>query len=298
MFFDYNGSTDWQTDWINGYFDIHRNSAMMSLIPSCAAAFRAGSISKAHQTLLLRSTADDVLLEPKVNPGPWSGPDIIPNTLPLQHGVRTESLAADASNIASLPPAPVAPYISDTGEITWDPGGLLSVHSGKFIGATGFLMNFKNKSFGDLTLVDASDIATFTWVSLTDSVLSRSSRSLFTLSTKAQNTGMLWDGITSVHDKWGTGPTTMYPVEVLVKLKINADSIFVHPLGQTGAEAGSGVTYLPSGTNVFAIPFSGLQDHTPWFGIEAFGHGVVEEVRVDADELPELRLDAELSEPV
>jgi hypothetical protein len=176
MFFDYNGSTDWQSDRIDGYFDIHRNSAMMSLLPSCAAAYRSGSIAKAMQTLLLRSTADDVLLEPKVNPGAWAGPDIIPNTLPLQHGIRTESLTADASNIASMPPAPAAPYISDTGQLTWDPAGLMSVNTERFVGATGFLMNFKNKNLGDLTLVDASDVATFTWVSLTDSGLSRSAR--------------------------------------------------------------------------------------------------------------------------
>jgi hypothetical protein len=286
MFFDYNGSTDWQTDWINGYFDIHRNSAMMSLIPSCAAAFRSGGISKARQVLMLRSTTDDVLLEPKVNPGPWSGPDIIPNALPLQHGIRTESLAADASNISSMPPAPVAPYISDTGEITWDPNGLFSVNSGKFVGATGFLMNFKNRVLGDLTLVDASDVATFTWISLTDSVLSRSGLSLFTLSTKAQNSGMVWDGTTTVHDKWGAAPTTIYPVEIRVELKINADSIIVYSLSPTGGQRDAGVRYLPSGSNTFTVLFSSLAEHTPWFGVKAFGHGVVGQVPAETNPLP------------
>jgi hypothetical protein len=286
MFFDYNGTTDWQTDWINGYFDIHRNSAMMSLIPSCAAAFRSGGIAKARQVLMLRSTADDVLLEPKVNPGPWSGPDIIPNTLPLQHGIRTESLAADASNISSMPPAPAPPYISDTGEITWDPDGLFSVNSEKFVGATGFLMNFKNKVLGDLTLVDASDVSTFTWISLTDSVLSRSGLSLFTLSTKAQNSGMVWDGITSVHDKWGTAPTTMYPVEVLLKLRVNADSIVVYSLSPTGAQQGAGVRHTPTEPNSFTILFSGRTEHTPWFGIETFGHGVPGQVQTETNPLP------------
>ncbi len=286
MLFDYNGSADWQTDWINGYFDIHRNSAMMSLMPSCAAAFRNGSIAKARQTLLLRSTADDVLLEPKENGGGWGGPDIIPTTLPLQHGIRTESLAADASNTSSLPPAPAAPYVTDTGEITWDPGGLLTVSSPRFVGATGFLMNYKNKVLGDITLVDASDVATCTWVSLTDSVLSRSARSLFTLSTKAQNSGMVWDGIVTVHDKWGSAPTTMYPVEVLVKLRINADSIVVYPLSPTGAEGDTGVTYTPTDSNTFTVLFSGLNGHTPWFGIKAIGHGVPGQVPTETEPIP------------
>jgi hypothetical protein len=286
MFFDYNGSTDWQTDWINGYFDIHRNSAMMSLFPSCAAAFRNGTIAKARQTLFLRSTADDVLLQPKTDASGWLGPDIIPYTLPLQYGIRTESLAADASNIVSLPPAPPAPYVSDTGEIVWDPNGILSVSSARFVGATGFLMNFKNKNLGDLTLVDASDVATFTWISLTDSVLSRSARSLFTLSSKAQNTGMVWDGTTSVHDRWGSAPTTMYPVEVLAKLRINADSIVVHSLSPTGAAEDTGVSYPPSDSNTFTVLFSSLTSHTPWFGIQAFGHGEPGQVPTEPEPLP------------
>jgi hypothetical protein len=286
MFFDYNGSTDWQTDWINGYFDIHRNSAMMSLFPSCAAAFRNGSIAKARQTLYLRSTTDDVLLQPKTDASGWLGPDIIPYTLPLRHGIRTESLTADASDISTLPPAPTAPYVTDTGEILWDPTGILSVSSARIVGATGFLMNFKNKSLGDLTLVDASDVATFTWVSLTDSVLSRSARSLFTLSSKAQNTGMVWDGTTTVHDKWGSAPTTMYPVEVLVKLRINADSIVVYSLSPTGAEGDTGVTYTPTDSNTFTVMFSGLAEHTPWFGIKAFGHGVPGQVPAESGALP------------
>ncbi len=238
------------------------------------------------QTLLSRWTTDDVLLEPKANKGGWGGPDLIPRTLPLQHGIRTESLAADASNVGSFPPGPTAPYISDTGEITWDPSGLLSVGSAKFVGATGFLMNFKNKAIGDLTLLDASDVATFIWASLTDSVLSRSARSLFTLSTKAQNSGMVWDGTSTVHNNWGAAPTEVYPVEVLVKLRINADSIVVRPLSPTGAALDSGVTYMPTDSNTFTVLFSSLTEHTPWFGIKAFGHGLAGQVPTEAEPLP------------
>ena len=41
MFFDYNGGRDWTTNRIDGFFSLHRNTAMMALMPSCALAFRA-----------------------------------------------------------------------------------------------------------------------------------------------------------------------------------------------------------------------------------------------------------------
>ena len=43
MIFDYNGGTDWETDMVSGFFDIHRNTALMSLMPSLALAYRNAS---------------------------------------------------------------------------------------------------------------------------------------------------------------------------------------------------------------------------------------------------------------
>jgi hypothetical protein len=97
---------------------------------------------------------------------------------------------------------------------------------------------------------------------------------------------MIWDGTTTVHDKWGTAPTTMFPVEIQVKLNVNADSITVYSLTGTGAEKDAGVTYFPTDSNTFTVLFSGLTGHTPWFGIKAFGHGLPGQVPTDRDPLP------------
>ncbi len=40
MFFDYNSGSSWEDDIISSYFSINRNSAMISLIPSCSFAFQ------------------------------------------------------------------------------------------------------------------------------------------------------------------------------------------------------------------------------------------------------------------
>lgn len=64
MFFDYNGGTRWTDDRIESYFDMHRNTAQMILMPSLARAFRDGLISPAKQTLLLQFTEKDVCLIP------------------------------------------------------------------------------------------------------------------------------------------------------------------------------------------------------------------------------------------
>ncbi|UCE07555.1 MAG: carbohydrate binding domain-containing protein, partial [bacterium] len=72
MFFDYSSeSEDWETDRVNGYFSIHRNTAMMALMPSCAQAYRERLIDPAQQMFLLDYSYDDVLLMPKYDSRDW-----------------------------------------------------------------------------------------------------------------------------------------------------------------------------------------------------------------------------------
>jgi len=117
------------------------------------------------------------------------------------------------------------------------------------------------------------DFGTFTWISLTDSALSTSRRSLFTLSSKVQNTNMLWDGITTVHNRWGGAPTEMYPLTLSVELFLHADSVMVYPLDERGDKTDVVYVYQPSAPDRFSIPFDQNRDETVWFGIETFGLG-------------------------
>jgi hypothetical protein len=289
MFFDYNGfSDDWETDKVSGYFNISRNSAMMALMPSCAYAYREGMIATANQMLRIAYAPNDYLLLPKYDNGGWQGPILFPQKLALQHAIRTETFdSATPMDFSNFPPAPANPYVSDTREIIWNTNGLLSVNAPQFIGATGFLQDYANHRIGALTLKRVSDFGALTWVSLTDDSLPKAKLSLITLSSKLQNSGMVWDGIRTVHDQWGRPPTLMYPLRATLQLHVQADSLHVHPLDNWGRERAESVACFPVQPNVFEITLDQKQTPTLWFGIEKFGEGAPTAVLENAESLPQ-----------
>lgn len=275
MFFDYNVSaTDWESDFIGGYFSISRNAAIMALMPACAFAYRQGLVAKARQTLAIAYAPDDYLLLPKRDDRSWSGPAPFNHLLALQHAVRVSSFdGALPFDPAKLPAAPNPPFTSDTGEIRWDVNGLLSVATPQFVAAAGYLQNFAGVRLGYLTLEHASDFGAVTWLSISGDSLPQAQLSLLTLSTRAQNTGMVWDGIHTVHNQWGRQPTQLQPLQASLRLNILADSLRLYPLDANGRETKGYVTHRPTTPNQFELEIDQQEARTLWFGIEAIGDG-------------------------
>jgi hypothetical protein len=279
MFFDYNSTADWETDRIANYFSIHRNSAMMALVPSCAAAFRWHMISPALQTLVLDCAPEEYLTLPRRDNFGWLGGHLIDRTLALRYGIRSGSFtSATPFDTSAVPPAPVNPFVSDTKEIRWNTSGLLSVATPQFAGATGFLNMFGSEQIGPLTILSADGFGSLTWVSVTSDSLRKARKSLLTLSSVAQNTGMVWDGTTTIHNNWGGSPTQVAPLHVTLQLSINADSIRFYPLDPTGSETRGFSIILPSAPNAFHVTIDQAQLQSMWFGVEAFGNGTPESV--------------------
>ena len=272
MVFDYNGSTEWESDFVDDFFSIHRNTALMSLMPSLALAYRGSYVAPDRDPLALRWGVDDVLLSPKSDPGGWRFGFPFDPTLALRHAMRNASFADPAgSNVGSLPATPTNPYVTETGEITWNTAGLMTVGADRCVAATGFLPSFLGRRIGAAIIAGADRFATFTWVPLDGETLPRSRLSLLTLSTRTQNTGMVWDGTTTVHDDWGTAPTEMERATLTLRVGVIADSVRLVPLGPSGEAAGPGTTYAPADTNTFLLIFNQNIFPTPWFGIEAIG---------------------------
>jgi hypothetical protein len=276
MFFDYGGSvSDWETDKIGGYFAQNRNPAMMSLAPSCALAYRNNYISKANEFIKINYSHDDMLLLPKSDPGNWQTIELYPKTLALKHGIRNASFSADDPfDPVLLPPAPSEPYTTDTGEIIWHTSGLMTTSAAKFFGLTGFLSQHRGTIIGPHRLLDGSQFATFTWVSLDHHELQSAKYSLMTLSYRAGNLGMIWDGTSTVHNNWGTGPVLMDRAFITLQLAIEADSIRIYPLSELGSVTEYSETFYPSNDGKFIVKLDQDLDGTLWFGMETFGNPV------------------------
>ena len=277
MWFDYNGGKEWIEDKISSYFDLHRNSAMMSLMPSCAYAFRNSHISEAKEIIKLNYSKDFIDLLPENDNYNWMGPELFNHKISLIHEVRNESFnSLQTTDFSSLSTPPVNPYVTDTKEINWNTDGIITVNTSHFIGSSGFLNNFTNYNIGDLEIMAANDFGTITWVSLTKDSLSVSEKSLLTVSSVTQNTGMVWDDIYTFHSNWGSKPTQMKPLNLDLKLNIYADSIIVYPLDKYGKELFQFARkYKPVSNNSFEINVNQSLDKSLWYGIEKFGDGVV-----------------------
>lgn len=280
MFFDYNSSYDWESDKVNSYFSIHRNTAMMSLMPSAAFAFRSNLISSSKHPLAIHYTNDEILLLPKKDGGGWQSYAFFDKKLALTRAIRTETYNSGSSfDFSTLPQVGVNPYKTDTEEITWNTNGLLTVYTPKYIAATGLLNNFSNSEIGNLKIISANGFGSITWLSLQQDSLPKAQTSLLTISTMLQNSGMLWDGTKTLHNQWGNSPTQMRPLVLTFQLKIFADSISVTPLDVTGLElTNQKKIYSPVTPNTFLISIDQSQQKSVWFGIEKYGEGVLSSI--------------------
>ena len=303
MMFDYSGDRDgWDKDFINGYFDMQRNSVYMSLYPSCALAFRNGFIDVSKNPITINYSKQTIGLFPKTNGSDWRGSVGYDRHLALQHSVRTESYnSSSETDFSALPPPPTSPYRTDTDQIVYNTtDGTLTIASHKFNGAAGFLSALKNTRIGDLSIIDFNngDFGTMTWVSLTNEKLLQSKRSLITLASKIQNTNMTWDGTQTVHNKWGQAPIQIYPLNVKVDLNIYADSIKIFPLDSKGTESAvSSFSIKPFMKNHFLVSLDQNQLKSLWFGVEAYGNGDPTSVN-EENKLPtEFRLEQNYPNP-
>jgi hypothetical protein len=271
MFFDYSGGRSWIEDKVESYFDMHRNTAQMILMPTLARVFRNGWISPARQTVQVQFTARDVRLIPRYDL--WSSHSLSPvgGTLPLVHAVRTSSYDASVTNRDAVPDAGQPPYVSDTQELRWDPTGSFSVNARSFSAVTGFAGG--GIDAGSMQLVSATDHLTVMWLALDSLALSDARKSLVTVATRVQNTGMVWDGTNTIHNAWGGAPTLYAPAQLTLRLHMQADSLRVSPLTILGGKGAAARMLLPSVPGIFLLALDLSADRSPWFGVEAFGAG-------------------------
>ncbi len=272
MLYSYNHRADWREDWQNQFFDLHRNTPVMALVPSIAMAYRMGYVAPADVTTTLAFAPSDVARAPLADVERWPTPRPVPGPQALVHRYDTR-LDADAPfDPNTVPPAPAPPYTSDTGELVWNPErGLFRVETPLFVGMTGLLDRQTGAQAGPATLVSASGPATWTWIALDSLPLATGRRSLVTLATALENTGMAWTGTTTVDDRWGRAPTLVRPARLALRLALDADSLHLVPLDRRGQPQGAPQRLLPDADGAFALLLDTYATPAVWWGVEAFG---------------------------
>ncbi|MEZ4829178.1 MAG: carbohydrate binding domain-containing protein [Bacteroidia bacterium] len=274
MFFTYHEDTgNWDSDRVPGYFALSRNHAVMGLFPIYSWAFRNGIISEDSQPHIVNYTREHIFQLPlQDNAGRWEHFVPYDNLISLTHGVKIGD--TDATSTSGLSPASTPSsvyYANNTLRFAPNPGAL-TIETDKLLSITGNLPGMGGYQSGPLKMISGNHFGSVNWVSLTDDVLRGASRSLIAVSSRIQNTGMLWRGASTVNNNWGSAPTKIQSLNLDLELNIIADSIHLIPLDATGAaQPGKTRTILPQANGKFRFQLYQDTDQTMWYGMEAFG---------------------------
>ncbi len=271
MFYEYNqsSSSDWETDFVNGFFDNHRNTVMMGLMPSLSSAFRKMLIHSSVSPVAVNYSTNDYLLQPKHDPGAgWEAIDFVPRNLALSHEVRIHTFSSSVPfNPASLPAVGTSPFVTDTRKITWNVDSTISVQTPTFAAVSGYLNNATIDSTAPLNIIQGDGFGTVTWISCQGTPLATAESSLVTLVSRVQNSGMIWDGISTVHDQWGTAPTSIQSRTITIRIVKNSSYLRILPLDVHGNATTVGYLVAPIHADTFDIVLDQTIHPTIWFGI-------------------------------
>ena len=270
MFFTYSGSWDWDADALNGYFDLHRNHSIMSGFPIYSYVFRNGLIEESPVERIVNYRKSDILEMPLNMENSWG--THIPYSKKLSYNNRIEVTFNEDEpfNVDKLPTPTSGPYSLNNGQIYWDKNGLFKINTSKFAALSGNLIEQAGAETEMLKLKSGSGFGSVSWLSLVDSALHVSSKSVIYVGSKQQNSGMQWDGNNTVHNNWGHSPTKIAPIQMELKLKNQSAGFKVTPLNIKGEPVLAKTKYFVTDeTGHSNVSINLAEDQTVWYAVKS-----------------------------
>lgn len=269
MFFTYSGSWDWNADALYGYFDLHRNHAVMAGFPIYSYVFRNNLISEAQNSIAVNFQKADILKMPLQAENSWGTHSPFPRELSYTNKVELTFNEEQPTDLSQIPEPDSSPYSLNNGEVFWDKNGIFKINTEKFNCIAGELDTYSGTKTNQMTLVSGSGFGAVSWLSLVDSALHESSKSVIFIGSKQINTDMLWDGTTSVHNNWGGEPSLIAPLNMELKLKTNFPFVKIYPLNEEGETNEFNSQSFATGADGYAtVTLDQKIDKTLWYGIK------------------------------
>ena len=272
MFFNYNDGTnsEWENDFIDGFFSIHRNSSIMSMSPLFAHAYRSNLVKASEDVYIIDYDSTFLFNMPaQDNLGRWQTYFPYQNLAAAGTPIRTKSFTASETTFPMMNMQQGPEFITIDEQLKWNSAQrLFTVNTTHLQSVTGNLARQMDLNFGDVTLHSASGDGIISWMALGDQAVRESEASILSIHSRIKNTGMVWMSDQTVTDQWGHSPTLIQALQVDLSLEIDADSIHVYPLDERGAE-NQHFTVLPDDGR-FRVYLDQDIDQTPWFGIQTF----------------------------
>lgn len=224
LFSYHNSRLDWERGYVARWFDVGGNPVLMGLMPAASRLFLRRDVRAAERFVGIvhteEETLDSVRRHGRTTTFSVEG---VPVQLPLVHGVRRETFSGNRSRAAAEYGLEniTAPYVSDTGELRWDPSrGLFTVDTPRSQGAVG-LLSTGRVDLSNLSLACSTGFAAVVLTALDGGAIGSPGSMLLTAVARAENTGMVWNRAkNSVSDRWGREPVLVEPVEADVTLRL------------------------------------------------------------------------------
>lgn len=268
LFYNYNYDYDeWERDMVDDNYAMHRNPTQMALAPMYGFAFRNGLMSSIANPITLNYPESYLFEQAPIedDAGRWG--TFIPynSRLALTTAIRSSFTGTEAPDFSLLPDGPGIQATTGSGQTTIDgEAGILTTATSKFVSITGFLDENGPHEAGPLTVLSGNDFAVVSLLSLTNDPVNTAAESVLTVSSRAQNTGMTWNG-NSVQFGWGQQPTEVKPIELSLELAHAKNQLRIYPLTPTGAEGSYSVVAAQNGSFSFTVDQSA--DETLWYGL-------------------------------
>jgi hypothetical protein len=281
MFFDYvNEDANWNIDRLDGFFAIATDHSVMGLFPSCAYAYRQGLMTEDTAPLSVDYSSKWIYDQSKTdNKGRWEKYYPYDRRIALTKKIHSNYNKAvqNFSQVNAFLAQSVYTTANNQTSIDLNKGVLLT-NTPRFIAISGDLPLSPNTNAGMLTLQNATNFGSITLLASDDKDLNRSQNILLTVSTKMQNTNMIWNGIQTVNNNWGTSPTLNLPQKTLLSLQLYADTLLIYPLDNKGKESAfkkiigtttSGGGFKINALKTFDFEIDQSQNPTMWFGLRS-----------------------------
>jgi hypothetical protein len=269
--------------------------SICALLPQASAAVRGGWIAPATRTIKFEYDVADLRYLPVTyySRGTYDIEGSFSNVINLVDAVRADSFAARRHYTADdyYVTIPADDDIeSDTRQIKLDiTKGIMQLNTPRVQGGAGAInaaASVRTDNLG-VTWIDEGTTIAYLWTSLDGHALDSARRSLFTVTTRALNSGAVWQfGDSSLGKNWGAAPIVMEATKIGVNFYTNADSLVVHPLDTFGLPTDRTIPATRVTSGSWRVTLDLDVERTPWFGVEQHfaGDSSVSGVRVARDE--------------
>jgi hypothetical protein len=161
---------------------------------------------------------------------------------------------------------------SDTREIKLDmTKGILQLNTPRIQGGSGAIAGSSVVRTDNLGVSwnDGGAHVTYLWSTLDTFGLDSARRSLLTITTRALNSGAIWQfGDSSLGKNWGAAPMQMESVRLGVNFHTGADTVILHPLDSMAQPTGRTIGATRTSSGSWRVSLDLESERTPWFGVE------------------------------